>query len=331
MAILRKISSRLKPEINTGFGANSSDYGGRFVNKNGKPNIEKTGLGFLEKISWYHTMLLMPRWKFISVIVVFYIIMNLFFGSIYFLIGVRHLGGMVPGSPLHSFAESFFFSCQTFTTVGYGRISPVSFTASAIAALEALLGLLSLALATGLLYGRFSKPVAHLRFSENALIAPYKDINALMLRVAPYKNTNLIDVDAKVTLGLSVDENGRKVNRFYQLELEYPAVNTLPLSWTIVHPITEKSPLYNFTKEDFENTKGEFIVIVKAFDDLFSNIVVAVSSYTFSEIKHGAKFLPMYERAESGDRTIIHIDKLNAHVPATVNDVVVPEEIEPLA
>jgi inward rectifier potassium channel len=331
MAILRKINSRLKPEINTGFGINSSDYGGRFVNKNGRANIEKRGIGFLEKISWYHTMLLMPRWKFFSAIILFYIITNLLFGSVYFLIGVNNLGGVTSTSPLSNFAEAFFFSCQTFTTVGYGRISPVSFTASSIAALEALLGLLSLALATGLLYGRFSKPVAHLRFSENALIAPFKDINALMVRVAPYKNTTLIDVEAKLTLGLTVEENGKKVNNFYQLELEYKTINSLPLSWTIVHPITEKSPLYGFTKEDFENTKGEFIVFVKAFDDLFSNIVVAISSYTFSEVKHGAKFVPMYERAQSGDKTILYIDKLSEHVPATVNAVIVQEEMEPLA
>ena len=187
---------------------------------------------------------------------------------------------------MSNFAESFFFSCQTFTTVGYGRISPVSFSASAIAALEALLGLLSLALATGLLYGRFSKPVAHLKFSEHALIAPFHDINAVMFRVAPFKNTNLIDVEAKLTLGLSVEENGKKVNRFYQLELEYPTVNSLSLSWTIVHPI-RKSPLYGFTKEDFENTKGAVDSFCKSFfDDLFSNIVVAISSYTFSEVKH---------------------------------------------
>jgi inward rectifier potassium channel len=330
MAILRKISSRLKPEINTGFGINSSDYGGRFVNKNGRANIEKKGIGFFEKISWYHTMLLMPRWKFFSVIILFYIITNLFFGTVYFLIGVNNLGGVTSTSPLSNFAESFFFSCQTFTTVGYGRISPVSFTASALAALEALLGLLSLALATGLLYGRFSKPIAYLRFSRNALIAPFKEINAVMLRVAPFKNTSLIDAEAKLTLGLSVEENGKNVNRFYQLDLEYATVNSLTLSWTIVHPITEKSPLYNFTKEDFENSKGEFIVFVKAFDDLFSNIVVAVSSYTFGEVKHGAKFVPMYERAQSGDKTIIYLDKLSEHIPATVNSVMIQEEIEPL-
>jgi len=330
MAILRKISSRLKPEINTGFGVNSSDYGGRFINKNGRANIEKRGIGLFEKISWYHTMLLLPRWKFFSVIVLFYILSNLVFAAIYFLVGVDTLGEIPSPSKLTNFGEAFFFSTQTFTTVGYGRISPIGFLSSSIAAFEALLGLLSFALATGLLYARFSKPVAHLRFSENALIAPYKDINALMLRVAPYKNTNLIDAEAKLTLGLSLEENGRKVNRFYQLDLEYQTVNSLTLSWTIVHPITEKSPLYNFTKEDFENTKGEFIVFVKAFDDLFSNSVVAVSSYTFSEVKHGARFVPMYERAQTGDKTIIYIDKLSEHIPATVNSVVAQEEIEPL-
>jgi inward rectifier potassium channel len=330
MAILRKISSRLKPEINTGFGVNSSDYGGRFINKNGRANIEKRGIGLFEKISWYHTMLLLPRWKFFSVIVLFYILSNLVFATIYFFVGVDTLGEIPSPSTLTNFGEAFFFSTQTFTTVGYGRISPIGFLSSSIAAFEALLGLLSFALATGLLYARFSKPVAHLRFSENALIAPYKDINALMLRVAPYKNTNLIDAEAKLTLGLSLEENGRKVNRFYQLDLEYQTVNSLTLSWTIVHPITEKSPLYNFTKEDFENTKGEFIVFVKAFDDLFSNSVVAVSSYTFSEVKHGARFVPMYERAQTGDKTIIYIDKLSEHIPATVNSVVAQEEIEPL-
>ena len=330
MAILRKISSRLKPEINTGFGINSSDYGGRFINKNGRANIEKRGVGLFEKISWYHTMLLLPRWKFFSVIVLFYILSNLLFATIYFLVGVDTLGEIPSPSTLTNFGEAFFFSTQTFTTVGYGRISPIGFLSSSIAAFEALLGLLSFALATGLLYARFSKPVAHLRFSENALIAPYKDINALMLRVAPYKNTNLIDAEAKLTLGLSLEENGKKVNRFYQLDLEYQTVNSLTLSWTIVHPITEKSPLYNFTKEDFENTKGEFIVFVKAFDDLFSNSVVAVSSYTFSEVKHGARFVPMYERAHTGDKTIIYIDKLSEHIPATVNGVVAQQEIEPL-
>src|SRR5664279_4592863 len=327
MARFYKINSRSKPEINTGVGVNPSNYGGRFLNKDGRANIEKSGVGFLERISWYHTMLLMPRWKFFSIIVLFYICINLFFAGIYLLIGVQSLGEIPSPSTLTNFAESFFFSTQTFTTVGYGRISPIGFLSSSIAAFEALLGLLSFALATGLLYGRFSKPVAYLRFSHNALIAPYKDANALMLRVVPFKNTNLVDAVANVTLGMTLEENGVMANRFYQLDLEYSSVNALTLSWTIVHPITEKSPLYNFTKSDFENIKGEVLVFIKAFDDMFSNIVVSRTSYVFSEIFYGGKFEPMFERDNSGEKTVIYIDKLNSFKPADLNAAATGEEI----
>jgi inward rectifier potassium channel len=319
MATFRKINSKARAEINTGFGVNSSSYGGRFINKDGRANIEKTGISFLEKISWYHTMLLLPRWKFLLIIIVFYICVNLLFGSIYLLIGVQSLGEIPSPSTLTNFAETFFFSTQTFTTVGYGRISPIGFLSSSIAAFEALLGLLSFALATGLLYGRFSKAVAYLRFSHNALIAPYKDINALMLRVVPFKNTNLVDAAVNVTLGMTLEENGVSVNRFYQLDLEFSSVNALTLSWTIVHPITEQSPLYNFTKNDFENIKGEVLVYIKAFDDLFSNTVVARTSYLFKEVHYGGKFDPMFERDDSGNKTVIHIDKLNSFTHVSLN------------
>lgn len=319
MSLLRKINSKAKSEINTGFGANPSSYGGRFLNKNGRANIERSGLGFLEKISWYHTMLLMPRWKFFSVIVLFYVFINLVFAGIYFFIGVDSLGQIPSPSELTNFAEAFFFSTQTFTTVGYGRISPIGFLSSTIAAFEALLGLLSFALATGLLYGRFAKPVAYLRFSHNAIISPYKDINALMMRVAPFKNTNLVDAAANVTLGLTIEENGINVNRFYPLELEFTTVNTLALNWTIVHPINEKSPLYNFTQADFQNVQGEILLNIKAFDDMFSNIVVTRTSYVFREIQYGAKFEPMYKRASSGDKTTIYLEKINSFVPASLN------------
>jgi len=327
MAKFHRINTRAKPEINSGFGNNPSNYGGRFINKNGRANIEKTGINFLEKISWYHTMLLMPRWKFFLIILLFYISINLLFAVIYFFIGVESLGQISSPSTLKNFAESFFFSTQTFTTVGYGRISPTGFLSSSVASFEALLGLLSFALATGLLYGRFSKPVAYLRFSHNALIAPYKDANALMLRVVPFKNTNLVDAVANVTLGMTLEENGVMVNRFYQLDLEYSNVNALTLSWTIVHPTTEKSPLYNFTKSDFENIKGEVVVLIKAFDDMFSNIVVSRTSYLFSEIFYGGKFEPMFERDDSGEKTIIYIDKLNSFKPTDLNTAIAGEEI----
>jgi len=310
---LHKINSELKSEINTGFGVNSSDYGGRFLNKNGNPNIEKKGIGYFEKISWYHFFLEMPRWKFLLVILLFYFTVNLLFGLIYFLIGIEKLGGIITKSPLQEFGEAFFFSCQTFTTVGYGRISPIGFLASSLSALEALIGLLSLAVVTGLLYGRFSRPKAFIRFSENALLAPFHEGSAIMLRLAPFKNTTLTEAEAKVTLGIVIEENGRMVNKFYQLPLEYNTVNSLTLSWTVVHPITETSPFYHFTEHDFKNTKGEILVFIKAFDDMFSNTVVSRTSYTLNEIVIGAKFNPMYQRSDSQSKTLLHMDKLNSY------------------
>ncbi|MEO8720816.1 MAG: ion channel [Ginsengibacter sp.] len=313
-----RLNPKATTEINTGYGVNSTSYGGRFLNKNGSPNVEKKGVGYFEKISWYHVLLEMSRLKFLSVILIFYLAINLLFGFLYFLLGGDKLSGIVANSSIKEFEETFFFSCQTFTTVGYGRISPIGFIASALSSLEALIGLLSLAVVTGLLYGRFSRPKAFIRFSKNAVLAPFRNEKALMFRLAPFKNTTLTDADAKVTLGLIIEENGSPVNKFYQLPLEYNTVNSLTLSWTIVHPITETSPFYNFTKEDYQNAQGEILVFIKAFDDMFSNTVVARTSYTLNEIVIGAKFDPMYHKSDNKNRTLLHLNKLNSYSPADV-------------
>ncbi len=319
MALLRKINSKAKTEINSGFGTNASDYGGRFINKDGTPNIEKRGVGFLERISWYHTMLTLRGWKFFLILFSFYILINFLFACIYYFVGVENLNGITSQSEWGKFGSAYFFSAQTFTTVGYGHISPQGFLTSSIAATEALVGLLSFAIATGLFYGRFSKPTAYLKFSDNAIIAPYKDTIALMFRVAPYKNNSLTDVEAKVTLGMVVEENEKKANRFFPLELEFARANALSLNWTIVHPITENSPLYNFTPEDYANANGEIVVFIKAFDDMFSNTVVDRSSYTLNEVVVGVKFVPMYHRNSAGKKTVLDLEKLNVFTKADIS------------
>jgi inward rectifier potassium channel len=314
MALLHKINKKAKAENNTGFGTNSQNYGGRFINKNGNANIQKVGIGFLEGISWYHTMLKIPRWKFFFIIILFYFIVNLFFASIYMLIGVENLRGVTSVSRIDKFGEAFFFSIQTFTTVGYGHISPSGFLASFVAAVEALSGLLSFAIATGLFYGRFSKPNAYIKFSENALLAPYKEGTALMMRMAPHKNTNLTDAEAFVTVGILIDENGVISNKFYNLPLEMSKINSLTLSWTLVHPIDEESPLFNLNQSDYKNTIGEILVYVKTFDDMYSSTVAKRTSYTFNEVVYGAKFSPMYSKNESNTKTVLHLDNLNSFI-----------------
>lgn len=313
MAFLKKINSKAKNDVNTGFGTNSSNYGGRFVTKSGSANVKKTGIGLIDGISWFHTMLTIPRWKFFFIVFSFYFLVNFLFASVYYLIGIEHLNGINAKDNFDKFGQAFFFSIQTFTTVGYGHISPSGFLTSLVASVEALFGLLSFAIATGLFYGRFSKPKAHIIFSENALIAPYQDKMALMMRLSPYKNTNLSDAEAKVTLGLLVDENGKMVNKFYNLDLELSKVNSLSLNWTLVHPITEDSPLFGFTAEDFKNSLGEVIVYIKVFDDMYSTSVIRRTSYTFSEIVYGAKFSSLFAKSEDGMKTLLQIDKLNQH------------------
>jgi len=255
----------------------------------------------------------MPSAKFLLLLLVAYIIVNLFFAGIYYMIGVDHLAGVKQGSAIKNFSEVFFFSAQTFTTVGYGRISPVGFAASAVSTFEAFLGLLSFAIATGLFYGRFSRPRAFLSFSHNAIVAPYKNGTALMFRMAPYKNNLLSEAEVKVNLAMQLEENGKMVNRFFNLDLEISKINALALSWTIVHPINEKSPLYNFNYTDMVNAKIEALVFVKAFDEVFSNTVVQRFSYIASEVIWGAKFKMMYHADEKKGATVLDLNKLNDH------------------
>ncbi|MBC5864593.1 ion channel [Flavobacterium turcicum] len=303
-----------KSQENTGFGTNASNYGGRLINKDGSANVEKRGMFLLRRISWYHTMIAMPQWRFLLTLLLFYIGMNFIFALLYFSIGIEHLNGIDPsGTELGKFGQAYFFSAQTFTTVGYGHISPVGFLASALSAAEALIGLLSFAIATGLFFGRFSKPTAFIKFSDNALISPYREGTALMLRLTPFKNTDLTDAFARITMRRSDNENGAMTNRFFALDLELDRINVLSLSWTLVHPITPESPLYGLSNQDFASINGEFIVHLTAFDDMFSNTVATRTSYTFDEVVYGAKFDSMYTRNESNSKTILHLDLLNSY------------------
>lgn len=313
-------------ENTTGFGASSENSAGRFYNpKTGSANVEKRGVSLLNRYSWYHTMLAMPSGRFIFLLLAIYILINTLFAAIYYLIGIEHLAGIQRTSTLKNFTDVFFFSAQTFTTVGYGRISPVGFLASAVSTFEAFLGLLSFALATGLFYGRFSRPRAFLRFSDNAIIAPYKEGIAFMFRMAPYKNNHLSEVEAKVNLAMQVEENDKKINKFYNLELEMSKINSLSLSWTVVHPINEKSPLYNFSYSDMINANIEALVYIKAFDEVFSNTVIQRNSYIATEIIWGAKFKMMYHPDAKRKKTILQVNRLNdfelVEIPNPVNTI----------
>ncbi|ASK31356.1 Inward rectifier potassium channel Irk [Chryseobacterium sp. T16E-39] len=310
---------RQKNTDSSGFGSSAS---GRFINKDGLPNVYRKGGNVFNRLSWFHTMLNLSRFRFICYLVIGYIAINIIFALIYYSIGVQHLTGIDKSDPVNEFIDVFFFSSQTFTTVGYGRIAPVGFLASLVATFEAFLGLLAFAIATGLFYGRFSRPRAYLRFSDIAVVSPFQETTALMFRLAPYKNNALTDADVIVSTAIEVIEDGVPKSNFYRLETRLNKISTLALNWTVVHIINEDSPFYGFSEEDFKNIDIEIIVQVRAFDEVFSNTVVQRSSYVTGEIIYGARFVPMYYPNKDNLSTILDLDKINEHqkveIPAMV-------------
>src|SRR6201996_5275106 len=228
MAQAKKIDPHIKINNDTGFGNNASNYGGRFINRDGTFNLRKEGISFFDRFSIYHNMLTIPRWKFIAILVLFYFVINLVYTLIYLSIGIDQLQGVIATTNWGKFKEAYFFSTETFTTVGYGRVNPVGDGANFVASIEAMSGFLSFALATGLMYGRFARPRAYLLFSNLALISPYKDGTGLMFRFAPYKDNHaLTDVEIRVNIGLQISqENGNAEYRYYDLSLERTRVES---------------------------------------------------------------------------------------------------------
>ncbi|MDB5251691.1 MAG: transporter [Flaviaesturariibacter sp.] len=303
-------SSPTNPD--TGLGAQPAQIGGRFVNKDGTFNLRKTGASLMTRASVYPWLLELTWLRFIGLIVLVYFIVNLLFTGLYLAVGTHELTGIDAVTPWGKIKEVFFFSTQTFTTVGYGRVNPIGDGADAIASLETMSGWLFFALVTGILYGRFTRPKAYIAFSNQALVSPYRNGRALMFRMVPYKSMHYLS-DAKVVVNLSllVTENGKEEYKFYTLQLERARIDTLNMNWTVVHAIDDTSPLANYSEEDLRFIDMELMVQVSGFDPVFSNMVMHRTSYTGNELVWDAKFLPMYHESPDGRTTVLELDKLH--------------------
>ncbi|MBO0950927.1 ion channel [Fibrella forsythiae] len=307
-----------------GFGTAINDASSRLVNKDGSFNVVRAHQGFWNQVNLYHTLITMPWPKFLSIVFTFYISSNTLFATFYSLLGYENLVGLdkvTPNTAIGRFMGAFFFSSQTLTTVGYGHISPMGYWTSALAAVESMFGLLLFAMATGLMYGRFSRPVASIRYSTNSVFAPYLDINGWMFRIINQRTNQLIDVEVEVSLSrLDRKPDGSLYRRYYPLKLERSKVSFFPANWTLVHPITDESPLYGCTAEQLAESDTEFLILLRGVEDTFNQAVHSRFSYRYDEIRWGQKFKPMFTATVlAGRATLVDLDQLDETIPAELN------------
>lgn len=282
----------------------------RVINKDGSFNVHRRG-GTWRDIHPYLHLINMSWPAFLLALVAGYAVANTIFAVVYYALGPGQLQGADASSPLALFLSGFFFSAHTLTTVGYGNISPKGLDAQIVSCVEALVGVLGFAVATGLLFGRVSRPSARIGFSENMVVAAYQDGQSLQFRVVNRRPNSLMELEARVML-MTVDMvDGRPKRAYTLLRLEREQVLFLPLTWTVVHPIDSDSPLQGKTAEDLARLQAEVLILIRAYDDTFSQTVRARHSYRHDEIAWDRKFAPAFFVDPEGD-LVVELHKVGA-------------------
>jgi inward rectifier potassium channel len=284
----------------------------RVINPDGSFNVLRRGTNWRDVNPYLH-LVSIPWAQFFGWVLLAYVVVNSLFAAIYFLLGRGALTHQPDLNNTARLLQCFFFSSQTLTTVGFGAIAPATPAANIIAAFEALAGLLGFAVATGLMFGRVSRPSARIGFSKKALIAPYQDGTSFQFRIVNRRANTLLETAVTLML-MTVDRtDGTSQRSFSLLKLERPTIMLFALTWTIVHPIDADSPLFGKTAADLEALQAEFIVLVKAWDETFSQTVHQRFSYRYSELVWGGKFTPAFGIDDKGDLHV-HVDKVGNHV-----------------
>ncbi len=272
----------------------------RIIDKDGAFHVRREGATWRDFHPYLH--LTHMSWPgFLGTLFASYLVVNTLFAAAYFWLTPGQLQGAATADPAQSFWTGFFFSAHTLTTVGYGNIAPAGMGANLLASFEGLVGVLGFAVATGLLYGRFSRPSARIAFSDNALIAPYQDATSLQFRIVNRRANSLMELEARVLL-MTVETSGSGFHRSYSLlKLERERVLFLPLTWTVVHPIDTESPFWGKTAEDLKRLQAEVLILIKGYDDTFNQTVISRHSYRHDELVWGARFAPAFSVDARGD------------------------------
>src|SRR2546423_929088 len=288
----------------------------RLLNRDGSFNVALEGLNPLSSLGLYQWLLTIAWQKFLGFVCLFYLGVNALFAGAYLLCGPDALQSSTGQFVNEPFYRAFFFSVDTFATIGYGNIYPVGVAANTLVTIEALLNIVSVALATGVMFARFSRPSARIIYSRNAVVAPYRGRTGLEFRIANARSSQLIEVEVQAILTKIERVDGSTMRRFYELPLERNRVVFFPLSWTVVHPIDSHSPMWGLTHADLVSAEAELLVLLIGTDETVSQRVHSRSSYQADEIVWGAKFANMFMRNEMEGIVGMNLSRIHDIEPA---------------
>ncbi len=270
------------------------------MNHDGTFSSGRYGQSRLRSIPIYEHLTAISWRKFYLATLVTYLVIAVFFAVVYFGLGPGTIAGSVGSTGLDRFAQAFFFSVHTVTTVGYGSLSPATAAANFVVAVEALVGMAGFAVLAALLFARLSRPIADIRFSADAIVAPFGDITGLMFRLVNGSRGELADVSVRVIFSWLDGQGAGLRRRFETLDLERSHVTFFPLTWTVVHPIDGDSPLQGWDASRLADTQAEILVQVSGFAEVYSQVVRARTSYVAEEVHFDAQFVGITEETESG-------------------------------
>ena len=269
---------------------------GRAPLSDAHPRVERVGAtdGYLSDL--YHFLLVSPWSRLLMMLALLYVASNCLFAVAYLLAGDSIQGGR-PGS----FADAFFFSVQTMATIGYGNLLPRTLWANILVALESLVGLLGLAVLTGLIFAKFSRPTARVLFSRVAVIAPWEGVPSLIFRMANQRGNQIVEARVHVVLARNeTTAEGEVFRRLHDLELIREQTALFAFSWTAIHPIGDASPLHEATRASLAESEAEIIVSLIGLDESFSETVHARYAYRADDIVWGVRFVDILSRLPDG-------------------------------
>lgn len=268
--------------------------------EDGRFQIDGMGVWYRYWREPYHLLLTVPWIGFFSIIIVWYLGINALFALAY-LLGGNCIQNAKPGS----FLDAFFFSVQTMASIGYGAMYPKTIYANCIVTIEAMIGVVGIAVMTGLAFARFSKPSARVVFSCVAVIAPYNGVPNLMFRTANKRGNQILEAQLRVYLMRDeVTAEGRFLRRIYDLNLLRNQSPSFTLTWTALHPIDESSPLYGMTEESLIATNTTIAISLSGIDETVVQVINARHTYTAREILWNKRFVDVIHHTSDGHRYI---------------------------